>query len=354
MEESQKIKPVSSADEPAAKAAPSLYEKNKLRIAGVLNGFGDIALLKDGYTDEFDDKTKRKVDKTHLKVSGWLYTLGAAVITFFGSVNKDQQVKDLSYRTAEFMKQKTGSLTNDLQSSKILNRESGVMAKMARGLRRHSAQAMLWCYTLGAGAMLAGGIKAYRKPGGDKPISEILVGGMSLLVKAASMLLPEKSTTTDPEQSRIKETGIIGWIKEKPMRLFGYGSMLTEAFWGYRAYEKKKAGKDWKLAAATGGAYAASDVVIATTNKDATNAMGRLDQQEQGDLENMIAETIAHQSAEKQEALSQEAATFLEKEAAVSGNVDELRQSIMQRVEKLQDKAWVDRKVEEPAMELQV
>lgn len=333
--------------------APSLYEKNKLRIAGALNGFGDITLLLDGYKKEYDDNGQL-IDKRFTKLAGWLYTIGAGVITLFGSVDKNAEVLDISKRTAEFLKSKGSTLSENLESTRILQQGQSNTGNFLNKLRRHSAQIMLWFYTLGAGALFAGGIRDYRnasKAGEKKPIGDLLVGGMSLLVKSASFLMPEKAATSETEIENGKRKGLIGWIKEKPMRLFGYGSMLTEAFWGFRAYEKFKAGKKWKLSAATGSAYALSDVVIATTNKDAANAI-RLDETEQSQLENMVAETIAHQASEKQDQLITESAAFLEKQAGVNGNAQELRQSIMQRVESMRGSDWAERSANTAQLEL--
>ena len=337
-------------------APQSFYERNKLRIAGALNGFGDVALLLDGYTKEKDDSGK-EIDKSWLKATGWLYTLGAAVITFFGKVDKEQEIKELSKRTAEFLQNNADNKSADLQSTQIAQAEVGALTKAKRSLQRHAGQVMLAFYTAGAATLFVSGIKSYKNPpagGTKKPIGDVLVGGMSLLIKTTSMLLPEKVKSIDNTQAEDKQGGVIGWIKEKPMRLFGYGSMLTEAFWGYRAYEKKQQGKNWKLSAATGAAYAASDVVIATANKDSANAAGKMNQTEQENLEEMVAETIAHQSVEQQEALAAKTASFLETQGAVNGNADELRQSIMQRVEKRSDKQWATRAEEMPVAEHQL
>ncbi len=329
----------------AAAALPSLYEKNKLRIAGALNALGDVMLLLDG----------RKSNNIPFKMAGWLYTAGAVVITLFGSTNKEQQVKDLTERTAEFVQSQALNQSAELESGKILHqRDNGVLASSSRFLRRHSAQVMLWLYTLGAGAMLTAGITNFNStPASNTKLkkaafSEVLVGATSLLVKSVSLIMPEKAESRLDSQ-KPEEKGIIGWFKEKPMRVFGYGSLATEAFWGYRAYAKFDAGEKWQKSAVTAGSYMLSDLVIAGTNKDAANAVGKMNEAEQAKLENMIAETIAVQAEAEREKLSAQAAEFLKKESIVNGSIEQLRESILQRATKL----WSERHQETPALEMQ-
>ncbi len=340
--------------------AASLYERNKLRISAALNLLGDVGLLIEGRTQ-----------KNPLKqAAGWLYTIGAMSLTVLGSANPKQQLQELREQTALFLNKEATNKDSSLESSKIVqSRDTGFMANTMRFLKKNAADVTLFFYTLGAGTMLANGVKGYKtlKASGDnseKGLAKleeakgtIGYGISSLSIKAASLALREDKQVG-------KSEGVVGWLKEKPLRLFGYGSLITESMLGWKTYgqwkqtkakgqteEDKKA---FRWATVTTGSYALSDVVIATANKDAASAVGKMEQLEQENLEEMVAETIVHQSAEEQDALATKTAQFLETQGAVNGNAQELRQSIMQRVEKMQNKAWVDRQAEAPAMELQV
>lgn len=319
-------------------AASSLYEQNKLRIAGALNALGDVSLLYGAYKE-----------KNPLRIlAGILYTAGAAAITFFGSTSKEEQVKDLTERAAEFIQARSGEKSPELESTQIMNaRNTGFFAELGKSLRRHAGQVMLWFYTLGAGAMLANGIVKLNKHREETPkdkhsfndFSGVFLGGFSLLIKGVSLMMPERTQETSEEAKSKGEKGIVAWVKEKPMRLFGYGSLLTEGFWAWDTYADYKKGNEWRWNATTTASYMLSDVVIANTNKDAANAVGKLNDAEQAKLENMMAETIAVQPEEQREKLSGESAIFLKKEAIVNGSVEQLRESILKRATKL----WSER-----------
>ncbi|MFO1243342.1 MAG: hypothetical protein U1E36_09160 [Rickettsiales bacterium] len=333
-------------------------EKNSLRIAGTLNAIGDIGLLADGF----------KSTSVPFKLAGWFYTAGAAAAVLFGTTSKDRQVRDLTERAAEFVQARNENKDADVESAEILkHRNNGLFANAARAMRRYSGQIMLGFYTLGAGAMLTHGIEGYKadKAAGKNLLEArgtIAYGIASLTVKALSFLVTERS-----EEAKISPDtpkGILGWLQDKPMRIFGYGSLVTDSLMGLRTYGKYKKSRHeaagahmpqatgWQAfksgygwSALTTGSYLLSDVIITSANKDAANAVGKLHNGEQEKIENMMAETIARQPVEKQEKLSAEAAEFLEKECMVCGPTENLRSSLLSKVKELAQKpatTWVE------------
>ncbi len=329
----------------ASPATLSAYEKNKLSIAGALNAIGDVGLLIDGFGSK----------SIPFKLAGWLYTAGALVVTFFGTPNKGEQVRDLWERSAEFIQSKATTKNPDLKSAEVLQkRDTGVLATVNRAMRRYSGQIMLALYTLGAGAMLTHGINSYqRDKAAGKDLTEakgtIGYGIASLTIKALSLGIKEDASQEKKASPRSAD-GIIGWFKEKPMRIFGYGSLITETMMGWRTYGKYKKSllpdsgdtSNYVWSALTTGSYALSDLVIASTNKDAANAVGKLSETAQDKIENMMAQTIAAQPLDKQEQLTQEAAQFLRRESTVNGTAEQLQASLSARVQKMSD-AWTDR-----------
>lgn len=336
-------------------AAPSLYEKNKLRISGALNLLGDVGLLAEGLTQ-----------KNIFKIAaGGLYTVGAASLAFLGKANPKKQLEELRENTALFLNREVANKDSSLESVKIVNqRDKGGLASFGRFLKKNAADVTLFFYTLGAGAMLANGVKSYKTLKDENDTSQrglakleeakatIGYGISSLSIKATSLAMRE-SKKTDVE----KPKGLIGWLKEKPLRLFGYGSLITETMLGWKTYGQWKQSKAkgqtaedkkaFRWSALTTASYAASDIVIATANKDATNAVRKMNEVEQEKLEEMVAETIAHQSEQEREALASKTAQFLETQAAVNGNAEQLCQSILKRVEKMSGRAWTTRAEEE-------
>lgn len=349
----------------------SLYEKHKLRIAGALNALGDVGLLIEGFASK----------SIPFKVAGWLYTAGAVVATFFGTPDKSHQVADLKERAAAFIETHNGEKSAQTSAQHVLkNRDESFSARITRSLRRYSGQIMLALYTAGAVAMLVHGVKSHKQAKLNHEIaiadniekeikktegklfaakSTIGYGISSLTIKALSLLVKEDSTKKAAGTSQ--NTGVIGWFKEKPMRIFGYGSLITETMMGLRSYGQykeyqaaKAAGEEvekqnWGWSALTAVSYTASDLVIANTNKDAANAVGKLTEAEQEKVESMMAETISHLRAERRDLLIDKAADFLEKESLVNGSREELRASLLKRTASL----WAERHQHEIKPDLQ-
>ena len=305
---------------------PSLYQANKLRISAGLNLVGDMGLLVDGV----------KKGETLRGIAGGLYSLGAITAAVFGKLTPKQRFEDLKTRTAEFLQSKLPNGIADTEAAHTIAAEKlkSPMKKAGDYLRHNSGQVMLWFYSLGAGVLFANGLRKYTQAKeGERPIGELLVGGFSLLVKITSALLPEKkSSKNNPEIET--EQGFWQSIKSQPMKVFGYGSLMTEAFWAYDVYEKKQRGDDWQWTAFTTGNYAASDLVIATAKKDVANNLGDLRVSELDELEEMIAESISQQTPQKTASLVDQSATFLEEQSGIVRSKEELAASIERRISK--------------------
>lgn len=325
----------------------SAYDKNKLRIAGGLNFIGDVGLLIDGIKNK-DPLTQ---------VAGWLYTVGAGIATLFGTAGKERQLRDLHERTAEFLHNHASNKDRNLLSSQTLqNRKTGVMANLDRGLRRHAGQTMLGFYLAGAVAMLFNGIRKLKRDtaaGRDLNDARATIGYgiVSILVKAVSFFTKEDSAKNKTVEKTAKPaSGFIGWLKEKPMRIFGYGSLVTESMLAWRTYgkyKKREAGEDFRWAALTTGSYMASDVIIAGANKDAANAV-KLDAADRQKLESMAAETIAAQAESERAPLIEKTAEFLASQPQVGGNTEQVRQSLTEKIKQMSGKLWADRAADRP------
>ena len=302
----------SIADKPDSSS--SAYERNKLRIAGALNLLGDVFFLSDSFTKKYDSSGKL-VDKTLTKITGGLYTAGALVATLFGRVSAKEQANLVKEQVAELLERKAPIKSQTTAGSLFLQkRNQPGFSKIKRFMQRYAGQIMLWLYTLGAGVMMADGVRQYRNPvDGERPkVGDLLVGSASLLVKVTSALMPEQQATEKDESEEKKKKGLT------PMKLFGVGSFLTELFWAYSVYERQRDGDPWKRRAVTTASYMASDVVIATTNKDTANAGNGLQSEALDDILIMAVETIAAQPPEAQANLKDEVASVLAKHPAVS------------------------------------
>lgn len=313
---------------------PSAYESNKLTIAAGLNLIGDVILFLEGIGISFaKDKDGNKPQKNLFNAAaGGLYSLGALTAAVFGRISPKERFHDLKYQVAEFIDGRLDRSASQTQSARIVNEKSqNFWNRAERYLRRYAGQVMLWFYTLGAAVMFAGGIKQQHEKKDKGVDGDLLVGGFSLLVKLTSAIMPEARESEQSDTGAPK--GFWSKLKSQPMKIFGYGSFLTEIFWGYSAWKKKENGQEWRLRAATTASYAASDLVIATANKDAVNRLGDLHDREVNELEEMVAETIAHQSEGRQAQLTEESAEFIAQQSGIARSKEALTASIKARVE---------------------
>ncbi len=305
--------------------ARGFFRKNSLQLAGLLNLIGDASLLGAGY------KAKDKL----MTLAGGLYTGGALALARYGKPSSERVLRTLSEDTADFLKQKTGGLPQGTELSGIDGQKpNGIVGKAENYLRRHPADAMLGLYTAGAAAMLGSGIATNNK-------KRIGYGVWSLAVKLASFLMPEQAKADVFEKQETSSNPIrqaINWIKEKPLRLFGYGSLITELLLTASVFEDYKSGDAAKKKGAifgfvTAGAYIASDILMAVSSKDAANTNGKLSFDEQRKVEAMAAEAIAAQPGAKRGALVEEVAGFLAKRPEIGGSRDAIRKALVTQVE---------------------
>jgi len=315
--------PVTTEVQPPAPAEnPSFLQRNSLRLAGILNLIGDVGLLGGG----------KKIRDNYKTIGGAFYTLGGLNLTLFGRVKPEEKLQQVTEGTAEFIKEKTGHLP---EGSILANADTH---KKSHGFfYRNAAQNTLYAYTLGAAAMLGSGIKKYRAGEGK---SALFYGISSLVFKLASLLIPEKSDKEDLEK---KKGGFINWIRQKPLRIFGYGSLVTDSLLGitaYKDYKRDPHNSDYRWSAVTTITYLLADFLVANSNKDPSNARGKLKADEQRRVETLAAEAIAREPVENQENLVQEVAAFLAARPETTGKAADIGQAIKNQIGR---KSWVSR-----------
>lgn len=322
----------------AGRTRQDWLNRSKMKIAGWLNALGDLTLFAAG----IDAKDK------FMTLAGGLYTGGALTLGLYGSVKTDRQLKDATQDLAAFMQQKAGALPADSGLSATLGQAPrGALHKVESYLYRHPADIMLGAYTAGAASMLGSGIVNKNK-------SRIGYGIWSMLVKTVSFLMPEKKKVEgEPETATPRKAGgLIEWLKERPLRLFGYGSLITELLQTSAAWkdlknpEKRRSGI---LGLITAGAYILSDIFMATSSKDPTNADGKFSDDQQRQLAGMAAEAIISAPREQQVQLAGEVGSFLAKRPEMRGSKDTIAKAILEQAAHLGKNRWAARAVHEEA-----
>ena len=235
-----------------APAAPTglraFFKRNSLQVAGVFNLLGDVGFFMQGTKDIAAARTKpQRIAAYAEAVGGGLYTLGGLNLAFFGHVDERKPVNEIIAKTAIFMTEQIGPLPSNTALGAL--HPTAQKTSSPSFFYRNTAQNTLIAYTLGAGALLTNGISRYRA---KEPDGGLMLGyGIaSLAVKLASLMIPEKPKEDENEKPK---NGIIAWLREKPLRIFGYGSLITDTLLAKRAFDKYKrgaAGSSWPLTTA--------------------------------------------------------------------------------------------------------
>ncbi len=332
-------------------------KRHSLSLAGVLNLFGDIGLLWDGLVGK-DASGKR--DK-YVITAGSLYTLGGANLALFGnrSAKPEQAVQVLSEKTAAFIKKINGSLPEDSGLAAIDSKVSTKPPSTESFLHRTAAQNTLLLYMGGAGAKLISGYKTFRKE--HKKWGSLGYGISSVALKTISFFIPEqtKGSLEDGQESSAKKGPVrsfINWIKEKPLRLFGYGSMITEVMLAREAYEKyrdeKKGAGAYLILAGTTAAYILADLLVAISSKDPSNAAGSLNADGKLRVMALAAEVIAQQPEERREELMNQVTKFWADLPGVKDRQPKLKAMLQEQVENIPRNVWASRVVDDMALQL--
>ena len=310
-----------------------IIKANSLKVAGVLNLIGDAALLGSGVAS----------GRSQEITAGALYTAGAGVLARYGNVKTEHHVREVSERVGHFLQKQAVELPENCGLSSILkDKRDGVIHNTEKFLYRYPTEVMLSAYTLGAASMLKSGIRQ-GDPWG------IAYGVNSVAVKAASLLIPEKHMSAK-EKELAKQHGpmakLVDWIQEKPLRVIGYGSMISDVLLGLSAMREFKADpkqRSYIFKFITTGTYIMADLMMAISNKKHVNADGKFDAEEQRRIEALAAEAIARQPKTQQQALANQVAGFLATQPEMKGSAADISLAIMVQVVHMERNPWASR-----------
>jgi|GEM_PF-7021762 len=326
------------AGDNAKRTAGEWLQQTSLKTAGVLNLIGDGALLGSGFLN----------GRSREVTAGALYTGGALVLAKYGNVKTEHHVREVLERTGKFLKQQAAVLPEDCGLFSIMKQQrEGAFASAENLLYRYPSQVMLGAYTLGAMTMLHSGIKQ-KDPYG------IAYGASSVGFKGASLLIPEKQKTAEEKKASAQHGpvhSLFDWIQEKPLRLFGYGSMVTDILLGMSAFREYKANpkqRGYIFKFITTGTYLLADAMMAISSKNYANDAGKFDTEEQRQIFALTAESISCQPKEMREALVNHVAGFLADQPEMNGSAGDIAQGITEQMNHMARNPWTARAASEP------
>jgi hypothetical protein len=338
---------------------PSFLKRYSLKLAGVLNMIGDVGLLSKGLTG----------GGAFTAAAGGFYTMGGANLAIFG--NAKPMHSPVMDRVATFIGSKIENPSLHPGLSELMKGNASIKSKLNNNLKKHTADITLAAYSVGAATMLAQGIKEFREERiklASKQIDSSQTQGWSLIgygissltFKLLSLIIPEKSP--DDALANDEPRGVarrcVDWVREKPMRLFGYGSLITDTMLAIRAYQEFKANKalpadiqakkNYLWTALTAVTYMASDFLAAISSKN--KEPSKLSVDEQRSVVALAAETIALQPKEKQDTLASEIAGYLEAQPEMSSK-GKLGELIRKQMKNMENSPWAMRLESAPTLE---
>ena len=322
------------------------FKRNSLQVAGTLNLLGDAGFFMQGLKDIRAAHTKQQRIAAYAEaIGGGLYSLGGANLVLFGNVDQRKPVNEIIAKTAVFMTEQVGPLPKTTALGAL--HPSMQKTSTPSFFYRNTAQNTLTAYTLGAGALVVTGISRFRA---KVPEGGIMLGyGLaSVGVKLASLLIPEKAKEDENEKPA---TGLMAWLKEKPLRIFGYGSIITDSLLAKRAFDKYKAGVNSTGPIATAGSYILADSMMAISSKDKNNVTGTFSAEDQQHIETLVAQTLAEQPKENQAALLQKVSKFLSKQSGMPRKPHDIAKGIIEHLPN-DCKAWASRLENEQPLEM--
>lgn len=314
---------------------PSFIQRHSLSLAGGLNLVGDIGLLRSGFSPANPNPYR--------KAAGALYTLGGLNLVSFGHVNKKLQIQDVAERVATLIEKEDGDLYKTAAHHLRQNAQK-LTGRVERFFYNNPGQNTMALYTAGAATMFASGLRQLRR---EKDYWELAYGTSSLTLKLLSFIIPEKSKHEDNKEP----SNLLEWIKEKPLRLFGYGSFITDGLFAWGTYKKYMANpKGNHLSSAiTSATFLMADALMAISYKDPSNLGVDFSSNEQQQLEKLIAEAIATLPKERQAAIIDSVAEFLSRQPEIPSAMDKdtINQSITSLITALAPQRWVN-KINQP------
>ncbi len=317
----------------------NMLRRSSLKLAGWLNLIGDLGFLASGVKD--NDRVKT--------TGGALYTLGAANLARYGNIEDGHELKTVSENIATIIHNEAGGIAEESSlSNSLRNKRGGMVAKVDDFLYENPSDVTLLSYTAGAAAMLVSGVKKMLNGEGWAAAG---YGITSLSLKITSLLIPEKiknqgDVEADTEKAPAGNplSRFIDWIREKPLRLFGYGSFATDTLLGldaYQQYRRNPKGSGHIYTAITTCSYLLADIMVAISSKNKSNVTGKFSRDEQRGIEALAAEAITPLAREKQEVVITKIASYLGKHKGSTRNAEQISGSIRQQLTANEKNPWL-------------
>lgn len=331
----------------------SLIDKIKNRTLQISGGFylvGDANFIRYGW------KNASKEDM----MGGVLYMLGTLSLLAFGRNDQsDLQVADYGKKLEKFLIKENVRIPQACALHKITDDHQGTGQHAYDWMRSHPAELFNYIY-IGAGAMLAAAavkhkvmpiVNGHVPATSGKVASAALDVGLGLTTASSALignLIEEKHRDPDDPLPKGMIERTLNWVQEKPLRVTGYGMMLSTLCHGTAtaidyAHAVRTNDIQAKGAIPNRAMFVATNLVaealIALSSKGHGHGVTSDDSVKESVMA-MAAETIVKQPEADRAMLIDHVASFLEKPTVLATSKDEVVAKLNEQVTALQKNPW--------------
>lgn len=202
-----------------------IVQKRSLQASGILYAIGDYGFITYGFKEK----------DPLVAASGFAYAAGTWSLVGFGKNNHaSQDIEDLSKRMATYLQEHKNSIPSESSMTRLAQVRHKSILESTSDLFSHYPSEVFCVVTGLAGALVAAAnynkLKV-AKPGETLvPIMDIGLGTTTLAACMLGLFIREKHRDPDEPAPTSQLGKVWEWIKEKPLRVTGYGLMISTMF----------------------------------------------------------------------------------------------------------------------------
>jgi hypothetical protein len=329
-------------------------QKRSLQMSGLAYMVGDAAFIKYGYAEG------SKLDV----LGGILYGLGTMSLVLFGRNDQgDMQVHEHAKKLEKYFIKENVRIPDFCSLHSLADDKSqGIPGEAYDWAKSHPAELFNTIY-VGAGACIAAAAlkhKALAPPKIGETAKEIAqmrtegwldvgLGSCTTTSALIANLVQEKKRDPDDPLPKGALNKVFAWVQEKPMRVAGYGYMVSTMFHAVSttvAYRKAlKQGDTKRLSsvpyrAAFVGANLIAELLLAISSKGHGEGVIS-DESVKDSVYASAAELIVQQPKEQREYLISHVAGFLQQPQVLAEAYEKTEKELREQVAYLEKNPWV-------------
>ncbi len=316
-----------------------------LQLSGLLYAAGDISYIMYGV------KEQHKLDMA----AGFAYMAGTWALLAFGrNDNADKQVRDLSRRLVSHLQAQQQDIPADCALTHIAEQhKQGTFDKLEDYLSRYPAE-LFGTFTGTAGLLIMASALRHKVPfaqtvrAKSSAWADVGLGSLTAAASFGGILIKEKQHDPDgpPPANTLEQAW--RWIEEKPLRVTGYGLMVSTLFHAYSTSidyaDARKSGNKQKLSSIPfRAAFIASNLIAEFMIAISSKGHGEGVEADGSVRHSMIAiasELIAKEKPAMHEMLITQMAQFLGRPEVLGEKDSEITAQLREEVGRARDNPW--------------